>query len=349
VERGAPRRFMYVALGLVGALSLSSFSLPGLTGTTAYFFDGITLTGFARVAYLISLTSAALVYMLVPLGIAALAWLLPLRRRGAPEVFASLAIGLMLATGIGVYATDSLATAWAARTYGSTPMDWLDVSGLGPARHLALPQSNIFARASLESWNRDITGVVVLATAAPDRLPEAVARVRTDGTLEIDGRTAAAQTLVVNIAGSSIDLEGKIVARPRRDLVAYRIPAGAHVRSLTWGLAPDRWMGTELRFRVWPGQVSSHGRYQLTLALPKDKLPRKGEIRLGGRLVRKLTFVPGKTVHLSFPAGGSPTEALGVFVDVPETPLDGRVLGLKVRELRYVTSTRTYDALHRSR
>ena len=55
-----------------------------------------------------------------------------------------------LATGIGVYATDSLATSWAARTYGSTPMNWLDESKLGPARYLALPRSNIFARASLE-------------------------------------------------------------------------------------------------------------------------------------------------------------------------------------------------------
>jgi hypothetical protein len=33
---------------------------------------------------------------------------------------------------------------------------------------------------------------------------------------------------------------------------------------------------------------------------------------------------------------------------VPDTPLDGRVLGLKVVELRYVTGKRTFDALHRS-
>ena len=350
VERGAPRRFMYVALGLAGALALSRFSLPGLTGTTAYFFDGITLTGFSRVAYLIrSLTNAALLYELVPLALALLAWVLPLRRKGVAELFAALAIGLSLATGIGVYATDSLATSWAARTYGSTPMNWLDESKLGPARHLALPRSNIFARASLESWNRDITGVVVLATAAPDRLPEAVARVRTDGTLDIDGHTAQAQTLVVNIAGSAIDLDGKIVARPRTDLVAYRIPTGAHVRSLTWGLAPDRWVGTELRFRAWPGAAARPGRYELTLALPKDKLPRKVELTLAGKSIRKFSFVPGQVMHLTVSASGSPTEALGLYIDVPETPLDGRVLGLKVRDLRYVTGKRTFDALHRRR
>jgi hypothetical protein len=350
IERGAPRRFMYVALGLAGALALSRFSLPGLTGTTAYFFDGITLTGFSRVAYLIrSLTNAALLYELVPLALALLAWVLPLRRKGVAELFAALAIGLSLATGIGVYATDSLATSWAARTYGSTPMNWLDESKLGPARHLALPRSNIFARASLESWNRDITGVVVLGTAAPDRLPEAVARVRTDGTLDIDGHTAQSQTLVVNIAGSAIDLDGKIVARPRTDLVTYRIPTGARVRSLTWGLAPDRWVGTEMRFRAWPGAAAHPGHYELTLALPKDKLSRKVELTLAGKSIRKFSFVPGQVMHLTVPASGSPTEALGLYIDVPETPLDGRVLGLKVRDLRYVTGKRTFDALHRRR
>ena len=89
-------------------------------------------------------------------------------------------------------------------------MDWLDRSNLGPARQLILPRSNIFARASLETWNRNFSGVVVLATDAPDRLPEAVARIRSDGTLEIDGSVARAQTLVANIAGTAIDLEGKV-------------------------------------------------------------------------------------------------------------------------------------------
>ena len=50
--------------------STSRFQLTGLTGTTAYFFDGITLTGFARVAYLIGLTNAALLYALIPLALA---------------------------------------------------------------------------------------------------------------------------------------------------------------------------------------------------------------------------------------------------------------------------------------
>jgi len=107
-------------------------------------------------------------------------------------------------------------------------------------------------------------------------------------------------------------------------------------------------VGSDLRFRAWPGSTSTTGHYELTLALPNDKLPRVGEVTLGGKRLRKLHFVPGQTLHLTIPAGGSPTEVLGLSIGVPETPLDGRVLGLKVVELRYVTGKRTFDALHRS-
>ena len=348
VERGAPRRLLYIGIACAGALAISQVSLPGLTGTTAYFFDGFTLTAFARVAYMIGLANAALLFALVPVVLAVIASVLSLRRRGVPELIAALSIGLALAAGVGVYATDGLATSWAARTYGATPLDWLDRSDLGPARHLALPKSNVFARASLESWNRDIRGVVVLATDAPDRMPEAVARIRNDGTLEIDGSPAHAETLVVNVAGSAIDLEGSVVARPRPDLVAYRIPAGAHVRSLTWGLAPDGWAGSELRFRVWAtGRARHGGRYELTLTLPRNVRPRRAEVGLGDGPRRPLTLQPGRTLRLTIPVTSSPPPPLQLLVDVPETPLDGRVLGVQVRRLRYVAGTVRFDGLGR--
>jgi hypothetical protein len=347
VERGAPRRLAYIVMACAGALALSQVSLPGLTGTTAYFFDGFTLTGFARVAYMIGLPEAALLYALVPVVLAVLLSVLPLRRRGVPEFFAAISIGLALAAGIGVYATDSLATNWAARTFGATQLNWLDRSDLGPARHLALPNSNVFARSSLESWNRDIRGVIVLATDAPDRMPEAVARVRTDATLEIDGRRAHAETLVVNIAGSAIDLEGKVVARPRPDLIAYRIPAGAHVRSLTWGLAPDGWAGSQLRFRVWATGRATNGRYELRLTLPRDARPRQAEIGVGDGARRTLTLRPGRILRLTIPVTSFPPPPLILMVDVPQTPLDGRILGVQVRRLRYVAGNQVYAGLGR--
>src|SRR5215211_5743434 len=134
----------YVLATCGGALALSLVSLPGLTGTAAYFFDSVTLSAFARVAYLTSLTDASLLYSLVPLAVGLLLCVLPLRRRMAPEAAALLAIGLSLAAGAAVYTTDRLVTGFAARTFGASPPDWLDRSNLGPARYLVLPNSNPF-------------------------------------------------------------------------------------------------------------------------------------------------------------------------------------------------------------
>ena len=72
VERGAPKRRAYLAATCFGALALSQVSLPGLTGTAAYFFDSVTLTGFARTSYLIGLTNASLVYSVAPVAFAVL-------------------------------------------------------------------------------------------------------------------------------------------------------------------------------------------------------------------------------------------------------------------------------------
>jgi hypothetical protein len=324
-ERGGPGRLQYVAATCGGALAISLVSLAGLTGTAAYFFDSVTLSGFARASYLLGLTKASLLYSLVPLALAVLAWAFPLRRRGAPELFAALAIGLALAVGAGVYTTDRLVTGWSARAFGAPQLDWLDRSELGPARYLALSNADPFLGSSLESWNRDLRGIVVLGTPAPDPFPSSVARIAPDGTLEIGGKTAAAQTLVVNVSGTAIDLEGRVVARPREGLVAYRIRAGAHVRSLAKGRAPDGWTGARLRYQAWPVRP---GRYELKLFVPSGTPART--VRIGGRT---LTVRAGSPRRVSVRTSGRP---LVMTVDVPNSPLGGRVLGVKVLTLRFV-------------
>jgi hypothetical protein len=323
-ERGAPGRLQYVLATCGGALALSLVTLPGLTGTAAYFFDSVTLSAFARAAHLTGLTDASLLYTIAPLAIGLLLCVLPLRRRMAPELLALLAIGLCLAAGTAVYTTDRLVTNFAARTFGTSPPDWLDRSNLGPARYLVLPNSNPFLGTHLESWNRDLRGVVVLATPPPDPFPSSIARVARDGTLQIGGKPAAAQILVVNVSGSAIDLEGRVVARPRDGLVAYRIPAGAHVRSLARGLMADGWAGTKLRYQAWPVQP---GTYELKLTVPSGTPART--VRIGART---FTIAPGSPRRLSVRTSGAP---LQLSVDVPNSPLGGRVLGVKVLELRF--------------
>jgi hypothetical protein len=328
-ERGAPRRFLCAGFGCIGALLLAKVSLPGMTGTAAFFFDAPTLTGFARAAYYLGLPNASLLYAAVPLALALLAFALPLTRRGAPQFFALLAIGLSLTAGAAVYATDRLATGWDARTFGAEPQDWLDRSGLGPARYLSLPQSNDFLGTQLETWNRDLDGIVVLGKPAPDPYPVEVAHVAPDGRLVIAGRPTRSEVLVVNVFGSAIDLQGRVVARPRDGLVAYRVPANAHVRSLASGLSPDGWTGTRLEYRVWPQRA---GRYDLILSLPKGELPRKATLGTGGAK-RTVLLRPARNVHLSIPTTGAP---LQLTVDLAGSPLGGRILGAQILALRFV-------------
>jgi hypothetical protein len=321
VEGGAPGRMQYCLLACLGGVGLSLVSLPGLTGTGAYFFDSVTLTGFARVAYELGLSNASLVYTLVPVAMAALLCALPLRRRGVPELVGGIGIALMLATGAAAYASDRLVTGWSHGRFGSSPANWLDRAGLGPARYVALPNADPFLGTHLESWNRDLRGVVVLGTSAPDPFPNSVARIGPDGTLYIDGKPAAPQTLVFNVSGTAIGLEGDVVARPRDGLVAYRVPGNGHVRWLARGLAPDGWTGSRLRYRVWPART---GTYELVLSAREPRT-----LTVNGR---RLTLRAGETRRVSVATAGAP---LQVNVNVAGAPLGGRVLGVKVLELRF--------------
>jgi hypothetical protein len=318
VERGAPGQLAYILATCLGAVALSFVSLAGLTGTAAFFFDSFTLTGFARAAYRIGLPNASLLYSMAPLALGVIA----LTVRRVPHVVAGIAVAISLATGAAVYATDHLATGFSARMFNATPADWLDRSDLGPATYLVLPQSDYFIGTSLESWNRDVRHVAVLDTQPPDPYPTTVARVAPDGRLELG---SDARTLVVNINGSAIGLDGRIVARPRTGLVAYRIPPAAHVHWLADGLAPDRWTGTRLRYQAWPARA---GRYELTLSVPRGTTPRN--IRIGDR-----AFVvrAGTLRRITVPTKGAP---LVMKIAVPNAPLGGRYLGVKVFALRFV-------------
>jgi hypothetical protein len=321
VERGAPHRLTYTLVTCVGAVALSLFSFPGLTGTAAFFFDSVTLSGFARAAYALGLTNASLLYSLAPLALGATALL----ARRAPYAVATVAIAVSLAAGIGVYATDRLVTQFSARSFDTSPPDWLDRSGLGPANYLVLPYGNYFLGTNLEVWNRDVRHVLVLGTKPPDEYPSARVAIAPDGTLEIAGRPAKAQTIVANVSGSAIALEGRAVARPLAGLVAYKIPAHAHVRWFARGLGPDKWTGTKLRYQTWP---SRPGRYELRLAVPNGTAART--VNVAGRI---LVVRAGHSRRLTIATMGAP---LKLNVNVPNTPLGGRVLGVQVLALRFV-------------
>jgi hypothetical protein len=103
------------------------------------------------------------------------------------------------------------------------------------------------------------------------------------------------------------------------------VPAGAHVRWLATGLAPDGWTGTSLRYRAWPARP---GFYELELYVPDGTAPRK--IMVGKRL---FVIRAGTPRTIEVPTNGAPLE---LRVDVPYIPLPGRVLGVKVRAIRFL-------------
>jgi hypothetical protein len=316
-ERGAPGRLQYILLTCLGAVGLSLVSFPSLTGTAAFFFDAFTLSGFARAVNVIGLENASLVYSLAPLVLGGFA--LALRR--APHLVALVAIALSLAAGAGVYATDRLTTSFSLRMFNPSPANWLDRSGLGDATYLVLPNSDGFVGMNLESWNRRVRHVAVLGTRAEDPYPTEVARVRRDGTLQLDGP----RTVVVNIGGSSIGLDGRIVAHPIGALAAYRLPRVAHVRWLANGLAADGWTARKLQYRAWPIRP---GRYELTLWLPRGEAERI--VTVGGH--GKFVLRAGHPRHLSIPTRGEP---LFLDIDASHAPFYGRYLGAKVSGLRF--------------
>jgi hypothetical protein len=328
VERGAPRRILHVGVAGVLALLLSQVSLPGLTGTAAFFFDSVTESTYAREASRLGISDASLLFAVAPLVLAALAALLPLQRARAAITLALVAIAVQLAAGNAVAGTDHLVTGWAQRTFGSSPPDWLDRSGLGPATYLVLPDANPFLGTNLESWNRDVRRLAVLEAPAPDPFPRSVARIRTDGTLEIDGRPATAQLLVVNTFGSQIGLDGHVVARPRPGLVAYRIPAAAHVRWLMRGLAPDGWTGRRLTYRAWPVRP---GTYSVVLSVPRGYGSRPVEVQAGTPSVRTVVIHAGTSRRILLSGPGP----LRLYVHVPPGPVGARTFGVRVVSLRF--------------
>src|SRR5204862_6290034 len=135
--------------------------------------------------------------------------------------------------------------------------------------YLVLPASDYSVGTSLESWNRDVRHVALLQAQPPDPFPATVARVERDGSLELGAPT---RVLVVNVSGSSLGLDGQVVARPRQGLVAYRLSAHPHVRWLADGLAPDRWARSTLRYQAWPVRA---GRYELALSGPHGMAARR--------------------------------------------------------------------------
>jgi len=296
-ERGAPWRRAYVALALAGGATAWLLDFPVRAGTS-YAFDTVTYSIYAQVVAWLGEANAATIFAGVPLLGGIVLALLPLRTRVVTGV-AGATIALLLLGGAAAYAGDHAMTRGALELRAGDPPDWLDRSGLGPADYLELPGGSAHYGWLLESWNRGVRAPIQLGLAEGDGYATRHARIDRTGRLLVDGRPEPAGTLVVNDYATAIDVEGRVVARPVYGLTAYRVPAGARVRTLAEGIGPDRWANAVVHVRSWP----AGGTYRVVLALPQS-LGARNVTLTSGRGTRRVSLEPGESRVVHLPAAG---------------------------------------------
>jgi hypothetical protein len=295
-ERGAPWRRAYVALALVGGATAWLLDFPVRAGT-GFTFDTVTYSVYGQTALWLGEANAATIFAGVPLLGGIVLALLPLRRRAVTGV-AVATIALMLLGGAAAYAGDHAMTRGALELRAGDPPDWLDRGGLAPARYLELPGGTAHYGWLLETWNRGVGAPIQLGSAEGDGYATRRARIDDSGRLLVDGRPTQGGTLVVDDYGTAIDLDGRVVARPVYGLTAYRVPAGARVRTLAVGIGPDRWAAAVVRVEAWP---AGRGSYRVGLSLPSSLGARNVDLT-SGAASRHVFLKPGESKVVWLPA-----------------------------------------------
>ena len=262
-ERGAPWRRAYVALALGGGATAWLLDFPVRAGTS-FSFDTVTYSVYAQAAAWLGEANTATIFAGVPLVGGIVLALLPLRNRAWTGIAAA-TIALLLLGGGATYAGDHSMTRGALALRAGDPPDWLDRSRLGPADYLELPGGSAHFGWLLESWNRGVRSPIELGVGPGDGYATRHARIDRSGRLLVDGRPERAGTLVVNDYDTALEIQGRRVASPVYGLTAYRVPAGARVRSMAVGIGPDRWADAVVHVRAWP---ANRGYFRVALTIP---------------------------------------------------------------------------------
>jgi hypothetical protein len=297
-ERGAPWRRAYVGLALGGGATAWLLDFPVRAGTS-FTFDTLTYSIYAQAVAWLGEANAATIFAGVPLVGGIVLALLPLRSRAVTGI-ATATIALLLLGGAAAYVGDHAMTRGALELRAGDPPDWLDRSGLGPADYLELPGGSAHFGWLLESWNRGVRSPIELGVGPGDGYATRHARIDRSGRLLVDGRPERSGTLVVNDYGTALEIEGRQVASPVYGLTAYRIPAGAHVRSMAVGIGPDRWAEAVVHVRAWP---ANRGVFRVVLSLPRSLGARNVSLT-SGRARRRVSLEPGESRAVRLPAQG---------------------------------------------
>jgi hypothetical protein len=335
-RREAGRRlYTAVALGVGGvALAVPFASLA----INSFSFDSPTLSAVAAVGRWTTPGDAAAFFAAAGLVTALAA--VALRRH--PFALAGVSIVLAFVIGAAAYAGDRRMTRRSLDGLAPAQADWLQRTGIREADVLALPGGSLHSGWNLESWNRNVGRTLHLGDVPVDPLPYTQVGLRPNGTLAAANEVIRSDHLVVDDSGTRVELDAELVARPKQGLALYRVAGPIRLRSAAFGLYPDGWAQSVLRYAAFPGRGSA-GSYRVTLALPEGRLPRVVELEAGS-VRRRLELGPGRTLTVRIPASGYPLPELAIRTNRADFLAEGtarpRLVALRVTRLEFVRTGR---------
>jgi hypothetical protein len=331
-ERGSGGRRALVA-GSVGLGALAVLVPFGSLAIDTFAFDSPTLSAVETVARWTSQGDAAALFGAAGVLAAVVAGLLHRR----PLVLGIASVVLAFAVGVAAYSGDRRMTHRTLHALAPSQPDWLERAGIGEADLLMLPGGTLHSGWVLESWNRNVRRTYHLGDIPPDQLPFTEVGLRRDGTVATVGNDPVrSRTVVVNDAGTQIDLVGTRILHPRDGISVYRVDGPLRLRSAAFGVYSDRWAQAIVRYVAF---TRGPGRYRLTLSLPAGRDARTVAVEAGPAR-RTGTLRAGGRLTLDVPVGSSPAPELSIriqradFIDVSKPK--PRLVGARVERLEFL-------------
>jgi hypothetical protein len=334
-ERNVTGRRLYVALslGLAGLALAVPFAALALG---PFSFDSPTISAVETLGRWTSQGDAAAIFAAA--GVLAALAAAALQRR--PVLLGIVSVAVAFAIGVAAYAGDRRMTRRTLDSLAAAQPDWLEHSGIPKADVLALPGGSLHSGWVLESWNRNVGRTLHLGDVPHDQLPYTQVGLRADGTVvTAAGELVRSRYLIIDEAGTQVEVAGRLLSRPRSGLALYRTEGPLRLRAYAQGVYRDGWVRSVAGYRAWPAR--SRGAYRVTLALPEGRLPRAVDVE-AGPVRRRATLRPGRSVTFELPVSGTPVPEVGIRIERAdlidaESPRP-RLVGARVVRLEFVPS-----------
>ena len=308
-ERSVSDRRLYgaAAVGLAGLSLLVPFASLALD---PFSFDSPTLSAVETLGRWTSQGDAAAIFAAA--GVVAAVVAVGLQRR--PALLGAVCVVVAFSVGVAAYDGDKRMTRRTLESLAAPQPDWLERTGIATADVLALPGGSLHSGWVLESWNRNVGRTLHLGDVPHDQLPYTEVGLNADGTVvTVAGEPVRSGYLVVNDAGTQIELDGRLLARPRDGLSLYRTIGPLRLKTYAEGLDRDGWIRSVASYRVWP-TATTRGFYRAELSLPSGRRARVVEVE-AGPVRRRALLRPGASVSLRVPVSGHPLPELGIRID----------------------------------